>query len=97
LAHQPGPPSRQQSCLSRPADHGHQERVQAALARLRHRPLPTAAEALDEPFAAFPSWFLRIECDRCGKVTVLNEAHTKGRRGGAGWTSALIVTAERNE
>jgi hypothetical protein len=21
-----------------------------------------------EPFAAFPSWFLRIECDRCGKV-----------------------------
>ena len=23
-------------------------------------PLPTSAEALDEPFAAFPSWFLRI-------------------------------------
>ena len=31
-------------------------------------PLPTGAEALDEPFNAFPSWFLRIECDRCGKV-----------------------------
>ena len=43
-------------------------------------PLPTPAEALDEPFAAFPSWFLRIECDRCGKVTMLTEAHTKGRR-----------------
>jgi hypothetical protein len=43
-------------------------------------PLPTAAEALDEPFRAFPSWFLRIECDRCGKVSMLNEAHTTGRR-----------------
>ena len=31
-------------------------------------PLPTGVEALDEPFRAFPSWFLRIECDRCGKV-----------------------------
>jgi len=28
--------------------------------------LPTGAEILDEPFAAFPSWFLRIECARCG-------------------------------
>jgi hypothetical protein len=37
-------------------------------------PLPTGAEALAEPFAAFPSWFLRIECDRCGKVEVFNEA-----------------------
>jgi hypothetical protein len=43
-------------------------------------PLPTAAEALEAPFAAFPSWFLRIECDRCGKVSMLNEAHTTGRR-----------------
>ena len=43
-------------------------------------PLPTAAEAMDEPFRAFPSWFLRIECDRCGKVTMLNEAHTGERR-----------------
>jgi len=24
---------------------------------------------------AFPSWFLRIECDRCGKVQMVNEAH----------------------
>jgi hypothetical protein len=38
-------------------------------------PLPTGAEALDEPFAAFPSWFLRIECDRCGKVQMVNQAH----------------------
>jgi hypothetical protein len=34
--------------------------------------LPTPADALAEPFAAFPSWFLRIECDRCGKGTMLN-------------------------
>jgi hypothetical protein len=26
-------------------------------------------------FSAFPSWFLRIECDRCGKVVMLNESH----------------------
>jgi hypothetical protein len=35
-------------------------------------PLPTAAEALDEPFSAFPSWFMRITCDRCGKVQMVN-------------------------
>jgi hypothetical protein len=39
------------------------------------KPLPTAQQALDEPFGAFPSWFLRIECDRCGKERILNEAH----------------------
>jgi hypothetical protein len=43
-------------------------------------PLPTAQEAMSEPFAAFPSWFLKITCDRCGKVTMLNEAHTSDRR-----------------
>ena len=37
--------------------------------------LPTGAEALAEPFAAFPSWFMRIECDRCGKVQMINEVH----------------------
>jgi hypothetical protein len=34
-------------------------------------------EALGEPFAAFPAWFLRIECDRCGKVQMVSEAHMK--------------------
>ena len=34
--------------------------------------LPTPAEALLEPFSAFPSWFMRIECDRCGKVQMVN-------------------------
>src|SRR5262249_37845709 len=33
-----------------------------------------AREALDLPLRAFPSWFLRIECDRRGKATMLNEA-----------------------
>jgi hypothetical protein len=44
-------------------------------------PLPTRQEALQQPFRAFPSWFLRIECDRCGKVTMVNEANTTDRRG----------------
>ena len=38
-------------------------------------PLPTGKEALDALFASFPSWFLRIECDRCGKVVIHSEAH----------------------
>ena len=44
--------------------------------------LPTAAEALQKPLRAFPSWFLRIECDRCGEVIMQNEVHlTKQQRG----------------
>ena len=42
-------------------------------------PLPTGNEALDEPFRAFPSWFLRITCDRCGKDRMVNEAHAAWR------------------
>jgi hypothetical protein len=42
-------------------------------------PLPTAAEAIDEPFSAFPSWFLRVTCDRCGKLQIINEAHAAWR------------------
>jgi hypothetical protein len=34
---------------------------------------------MDAPFAAFPSWFLRIECDRCGKVVMHNESHAQWR------------------
>jgi hypothetical protein len=44
-----------------------------------NEPLPTPAEALLEPFSAFPSWFLRIECDRCGKVRMVNEVHAPRR------------------
>ena len=42
-------------------------------------PLPSGQEALDQPFSAFPSWFMRITCDRCGKDRMLNEAHTPQR------------------
>jgi hypothetical protein len=42
-------------------------------------PLPSGSEALLEPFAAFPSWFLLITCDRCGKVEIVNEAHSARR------------------
>jgi hypothetical protein len=38
-------------------------------------PLPTGREALDEPFSAFPSWYMRITCDRCGKDRMMNEVH----------------------
>lgn len=37
--------------------------------------LPAPAKALDQPFAASPSWFHRIEDVRCGKVAVHNEPH----------------------
>jgi hypothetical protein len=42
-------------------------------------PLPTGREALDEPFSAFPSWYMRITCDRCGKDRMTNEVHTAHR------------------
>ena len=44
-------------------------------------PLPTPQGALGLPFRASSSWFLRITCDRSGKATMLNEAHTGERRG----------------
>ena len=43
-------------------------------------PLPTPAEALAEPLSAFPSWFLRVERDRCGKLTMINEARCTQRQ-----------------
>jgi hypothetical protein len=38
-------------------------------------PLPSGEQALDEPLRAFPSWFLRIVCDRCGKEQMISETH----------------------
>jgi hypothetical protein len=38
-------------------------------------PLPTGAEAFDEPLRAFPSWFIRIVCERCGKERMISETH----------------------
>ena len=42
-------------------------------------PLPSPAEALAQPLAAFPSWFLRITCDRCGKDRMVAETHAPWR------------------
>jgi hypothetical protein len=42
-------------------------------------PLPSGQEALDEPFAAFPSLFMQIRCDRCGKDRMLSEIYTPQR------------------
>jgi hypothetical protein len=43
-------------------------------------PLPTPAEALQQPLSAFPSWFPRITCDRCGEDRMVSETHLQ--RGG---------------
>jgi hypothetical protein len=42
-------------------------------------PLPTGAEALNEPFGAFPSWFMRITCERCGQERMFSETHAAQR------------------
>jgi hypothetical protein len=42
-------------------------------------PLPAPQEALQEPMRAFPSWFLKITCDRCGNDRMLDEAHMRER------------------
>jgi hypothetical protein len=64
---------------------------------------PRAARSADDgpwpPLAplrrAFPSWFLRIECDRCGKVVMHNEAHAARCATGRCATSspACVMTA----
>ena len=38
-------------------------------------PLPSGEQAMDEPLRAFPSWFLRIVCERCGKERMISETH----------------------
>jgi hypothetical protein len=38
-------------------------------------PLPSPQEALGEPLRTFPSWFSRIECERCGKTQMVNQLH----------------------
>ena len=38
-------------------------------------PLPSPAEALAAPLSAFPSWFIRMECSRCGRDRVINQVH----------------------
>jgi hypothetical protein len=45
-------------------------------------PLPSPTEALEQPMRAFPSWFLRVECDRCGKAVMRNESRLPGHQRG---------------
>ena len=40
-------------------------------------PLPSGTEAMDEPFAAFPLWFMRVTCERCGQERMFNEMHPR--------------------
>jgi hypothetical protein len=42
-------------------------------------PLPTGEDALGEPFRAFPSWFMRVVCDRCGHERMFSETHSQQR------------------
>jgi len=46
------------------------------MTRIVNYALPSSAEALEEPFAAFPSWFLRITCERCGQQRMLHQMNT---------------------
>ena len=36
----------------------------------------TGREALEEPFRAFPSWFMRVTCDRCSQQRMFSETHS---------------------
>ena len=42
-------------------------------------PLPSGPEALDEPLVAFPSWYLRIVCERRGNERMVSEVHLPQR------------------
>jgi hypothetical protein len=35
---------------------------------------------MDLPLSAFPSWFLRLTCERCGKDRMLSETHAPDRQ-----------------
>ena len=55
-------------------------------------PLPSGAEALVEPFNAFPSWFLRITCERCGQERMVNQVRSPARVSPAsGWPGVTIA------
>jgi hypothetical protein len=39
-------------------------------------PLPSGADALHEPLNAFPSWFVRVTCERCGQERMFSQTHS---------------------
>jgi hypothetical protein len=49
------------------------------LAQLWRRPAANGRRGSGRA-SAFPSWFLRITCDRCGKLQFINEAHAAAWR-----------------
>jgi len=63
-----------------PARHGVAEAMTARQPPRRRRlsygdaPLPTLEETLAAPLSAFPSWYLRTECEHCGRERLLNQA-----------------------
>jgi hypothetical protein len=58
-------------------------------------PLPTAQEALQQPLAAFPSWFLKVTCDRCFKDRMLNEVHATPHQ--RGMVLRVLISRMRHE
>jgi hypothetical protein len=56
---------------------------------------PTAQEALQQSLAAFPSWFLKVTCDRCFKDRMLNEVHLPGRQ--RGMVLRVLLSRMRHE
>jgi hypothetical protein len=48
------------------ANSGREGASKSALAQLRHGAAANR-HGSPQPFRAFPSWFLRITCERCGK------------------------------
>jgi hypothetical protein len=67
----------------------------APLPVLWHQATAAAREALDLPFRAFPSWFLRIECERCGKIIMHNEVHMPDRQ--PGMVLRVLLSRMRHE
>ena len=66
-------------------------------------PLPTGEQALDEPLRAFPSWFLRIVCERYGKDRMIAETHMpegemliRESSTGCAMTAAAVVRGRLN-
>ncbi len=47
--------------------------AQTPLAKLWHGPATLGGSGRTAG-GAYPSWFMRITCDRCGKVQMVNEA-----------------------
>jgi hypothetical protein len=59
--------------------------------------LPSPAEALAVSLSAFPSRFLRIECERCDRAVMINEAHATLATSVRGSTTQPLPDLSRRE